>query len=104
MYPKNAHILLIDSDPASQQDLIDPLIKNDYHLSHARDAREGMEQIYQSSPDVILLARKLPDMDGLKLRWAMQTLPRARKTPVIFLTSSESDEVETEAYSRGAVA
>ena len=65
MHPKSAHILLIDSDPTSQQELIEPLIKSEYHVSHAPGAREGMEKIYQSSPDVILLARKLPDMDGL---------------------------------------
>ena len=64
MFPKNAHVLLIDSDPTSRQDLTDPLINYSYHVTQARDAREGMEQIYQSSPDLILLARKLPDMDG----------------------------------------
>jgi DNA-binding response OmpR family regulator len=65
MFPKNAHILLIDADPASRGTLADPLSKRDYHVTHTQSAREGMDKIYQSSPDLILLARKLPDMDGL---------------------------------------
>ncbi len=102
MYPKNAHILLIDSDPASQQDLTDPLIKNDYHVSHARSAREGMEKIYQSSPDVILLARKLPDMDGLLFCAELKNDLVLRHIPLILIDFEPLLEGELAARESGA--
>jgi diguanylate cyclase (GGDEF)-like protein len=102
MYPKNAHILLIDSDPASQQDLADPLIKNDYHVSHARGAREGMEKIYQSPPDVILMARKLPDMDGLLFCAEMKNDLVLRHIPLILIDFEPLLEGELAARESGA--
>jgi len=102
MYPKNAHILLIDSDPAAQQDLTDPLIKNDYHVSHARGAREGMEKIYQSSPDVILLARRLPDMDGLLFCAELKNDLVLRHIPLILIDYEPLLEGELAARESGA--
>ncbi len=102
MYPKNAHILLIDSDPASQQDLADPLIKNDYLVSHARGAREGMEKIYESCPDVILLARKLPDMDGLLFCAELKNDLVLRHIPLILIDFEPLLEGELAARESGA--
>jgi EAL domain-containing protein (putative c-di-GMP-specific phosphodiesterase class I)/CheY-like chemotaxis protein len=102
MYPKNAHILLIDSDPASQQDLTDPLIKNEYHVSHARSAREGMEKIYQSPPDMILLARKLPDMDGLLFCAELKNDLVLRHIPLILIDYEPLLESELAARESGA--
>ena len=102
MYPKNAHILLIDSDPASQADLTDPLIKNDYHVSHARSAREGMEKIYQSPPDLILLARKLPDMDGLLFCAELKNDLVLRHIPLILIDFEPLLEGELAARESGA--
>lgn len=102
MVPKNAHVLLIDSDPASQKTLIDPLIKNDYHVSHARSAREGMEKIYQSSPDLILLARKLPDMDGLLFCSELKNDLTLRHIPLILIDFEPLLEGELAARESGA--
>ncbi len=102
MDPKNAHILLIDNDPASRQDLIDPLARNGYRLSHARSAREGMEKIYQSSPDLILLARRLPDMDGLLFCAELKNDLVLRHIPLILIDFEPLLEGELAARESGA--
>jgi diguanylate cyclase (GGDEF)-like protein len=102
MVPKNVHVLLIDSDPASRQTLLDPLIKSEYRVSHAQSARDGMERIYQGSPDVILLARTLPDMDGLLLCAELKNDIVLRHIPVILIDFEPLLERELAARESGA--
>ncbi len=102
MYPRNAHILLIDSDPTSRQELTNPLIRCDYQVSHVGSAREGMEKIFQSSPDVILLARKLPDMDGLLFCAELKNDLVLRHIPLILIDFEPLLEGELAARESGA--
>jgi EAL domain-containing protein (putative c-di-GMP-specific phosphodiesterase class I)/CheY-like chemotaxis protein len=102
MHPKNAHILLIDSDPTSRQDLRDPLATNDYRVTHARSAREGMEKIYQAPPDVILLARNLPDMDGLLFCAELKNDLVFRHIPLLLIDFEPLLEGELAARESGA--
>jgi diguanylate cyclase (GGDEF)-like protein len=102
MFPKNAHILLIDADPASRETLADPLSKRDYHVTHTQSAREGMDKIYQSSPDLILLARKLPDMDGLLFCAELKNDLVFRHIPLVLIDFEPLLEGELAARESGA--
>jgi len=102
MFPKNAHILLIDADPVSSETLADPLNERDYHVTHTRSAREGMDQIYQSSPDLILLARKLPDMDGLLFCAELKNDLVFRHIPLVLIDFEPLLEGELAARESGA--
>jgi diguanylate cyclase (GGDEF)-like protein len=102
MFPKNAYILLIDSDPAAPRTLADPLRQCDYQVVHTRSAREGMEKIYESSPDLILLARRLPDMDGLLLCAELKNDLAFRHIPLILIDFEPLLEGELAARESGA--
>ncbi len=102
MFPRNAHILLIDNDPTSRQELTDPLARYGYDVTHVDSAREGMEKIFQASPDVILLARRLPDMDGLLFCAELKNDLVLRHTPLILIDYEPLLEGELAARESGA--
>src|SRR5690606_37767565 len=94
-----APILAIDDDRAvlhlieqSLQPLELPVIK-------ASSADEGLEQILQPRPDVLLLDIKLPGVSGLDLLEKIQQIDR--KLPVIFITADTDGATTIEAMRRG---
>src|SRR5262245_18349508 len=66
----------------------------------ARTAAEGLEQVAQHSPDVVVLDLQLPDRSGLEL---FQEIHRADpKRPVVFITAHGTTETAIEAMKGGA--
>ena len=96
MFPKNAYILLIDSDPESPRTLVDPLRQRNYQVVHTWSAREGMEKIFQSSPDLILLTRRLPDMNGLLLCAELKNDLVFRHIPLILIDFERIEGVSSD--------
>ena len=55
---------------------------------------EGVRKAQEEKPDVILLDRMMPAMDGLETLSALRSQPATAMTPVIFLTAKAvGDEV-----------
>jgi len=57
-----------------------------YAVDWAKDAGECLKYVGEKRPDLILLALKLPDMDGFALRERLK-LTEAKDVPVIYLTA-----------------
>jgi DNA-binding response OmpR family regulator len=86
------HILLIDDDPLLVKSLAYTLQQNGYATTTATSAEQGLAQLRQHAPDLILLDIGLPGMDGLE---ALRRIEKEKPIPVIFLTARrrELDEV-----------
>jgi two-component system, NtrC family, nitrogen regulation response regulator GlnG len=66
----------------------------------ARTAAEGLEQLRQHNPDVIVLDLQLPDRSGMQLFHDIQALDTKR--PVIFITAHGTTQTAIEAMKHGA--
>src|SRR5262249_26679655 len=66
----------------------------------ARTAAEGLEQLREQSPDVVVLDLQLPDRSGLELFHDLHALDPKR--PVIFITAHGTTETAIEAMKGGA--
>lgn len=86
------HILLIDDDALLVKSLAFTLQQNGYRTTTATSAEQGLAQLNQEPPDLILLDIGLPGMDGLE---ALKRIEKEKQIPVIFLTARrrELDEV-----------
>src|ERR1700730_4191347 len=85
--PSRASILVVDDDPAVTRTLIDTLELGDYRVWHAINGIEARSQMQQAglSPDLILLALMLPDIDGLVL---CSLLKSVSDVPIIICSGS----------------
>ena len=97
------HILVIDDVPEDIRGLIQALRAQPWQVTLATTAQQGYQRAQSLLPDLILLDVRMPGMDGFALCRLLQELPRARETPVLFLTSASSAEERLEGLNHGAV-
>jgi two-component system nitrogen regulation response regulator GlnG len=66
----------------------------------AASGREGLDLVRDRNPDVIVVDLQLPDMSGLEVFGAIQSI--APKRPVVFITAHGTTQTAIEAMKRGA--
>src|SRR5215472_684932 len=94
-------LLLIDDDPVMILDQITHALgPQGMRIEAARTAEDGLRQITEQPPDVILLDVHLPDLSGLE---AYQRIRRIDgRIPVIFITWAATADTAIEAMKEGA--
>jgi len=97
-----SQILLIDGSPPALEEIVAPLNGLGYRVTHRGDARSGLEEIYRMAPDMILIRRDLPDIDGLHFCAELKNDIILRHIPVIFLDADGLLEDEIVAGESGA--
>ena len=94
------HILLIDDSEAIQLAISSVLSENDYVITTASDAAEGLACIEQQPYDLVLLDYGLPDLDGLQV--LQQIMDSQSDLPVVMITGSGSERLAVNALKSGA--
>jgi len=82
-------VLVVDDDPDLVKLVACSLTRQGYEVYKAYDGQEGLQQIYNHQPDLVILDIMMPKMDG----W--QVCRRIRETsdiPIIMLTAKGREE------------
>lgn len=89
------HILIIEDEPAQLEVLIYNLRSEGFQVSQAGDGDDGLLQIEENPPDVIILDWMLPGTSGIEICRRLKSRRETRDIPVIMLTarSEEADRV-----------
>jgi DNA-binding NtrC family response regulator len=93
-------ILLVEDSLALArvyQEYLNPMAAD---IRHVTEGAEGLEQIGQSDPDVVLLDLNLPDMNGLELLNRLQEMPQ--NPTVVVITAMGTVNTAVEAMRAGA--
>ncbi|MFZ4478373.1 MAG: ATP-binding protein [Rhodoferax sp.] len=95
-------ILVADDIGASRQHLC-ALVQELGHQAHGvASGAAALQQVLESSPDVVLLDLLMPGMDGFEVTQRIRELVTDRWLPVIVTSSLEGEEHFIHALSRGA--
>lgn len=89
-----ATLLIIDDAPEQVRLLLDFLTAQGFKVFSALNGTEGLLQIEQHHPDLILLDVMMPNVDGLAVCRILKSQEQARDIPIIFLTAL-NDSVDT---------
>lgn len=92
-------ILIIDDEISIRKLLRVTLEANDYKITEAKNAQEGMQKIIEDRPEVILLDLGLPDKNGIEV---IKEVRQWSFTPIIVLTVIDRDQDKVEALDSGA--
>lgn len=79
-----SHVLVIDDDSAVQMLFEQVLTEAGYSVSLAANGQEGMRQVYEQKPDLVVSDIMMPDMDGLEL--LMELRSENPELPVIVIS------------------
>ena len=92
-------IMIIEDDDAICNELSELLENNNYKPIILRNFKNSLNEIFKSSPDLILLDINIPYINGEKL---LQDLRKTSNIPVIMVTSRNSEIDEALSISYGA--
>ena len=97
-------ILVVDDDAAKRLALRVMLAPLGHPVVEADSGRAALRAVTHQRFAVILMDVRMPTLDGLETAKLMRQRPEAARTPIIFVTGFERDEVQTAAaYAGGAV-
>ena len=106
-------IVVVEDDPNDAELILRVLKKHNLanKLVHLEDGEQALDYLLRKPPSkrsnganlprVVLLDLKLPKVDGLEVLRQMKADERAKKIPVVILTSSREDRDIVNAYALG---
>jgi len=94
-------ILVIDDDPATSQVVRSWFTGEPYEVLDAPNGEQGLELARSQRPDLILLDKRMPDIDGLAVAHQLKSDPGTQAIPVIMLTACRDVDAKVEAFSAG---
>ena len=81
-------ILYVEDNPDNRLLVKRILLSEDYSLLEAIDARDALNLLQTTRPDLILMDINMPDMDGYTLTAKIKSLPGFERIPILALTAN----------------
>jgi signal transduction histidine kinase len=100
--PEDAAEILVCEDNADMRRLLRDLIGREFRVRVAASGREGLEQVRERIPDLVLTDVMMPEMSGTELCRALKAEPATRGIPVVLVTSKAEREMKIEGLELGA--
>lgn len=97
---RERRVLVIDDDPGVATVVTSALSQDEVRIQHAETGANGLQQLVQFRPDVLILDHLLPDGEGLQILGRVNRIDA--RLPVLFVTSRNSSELAIEAMKQGA--
>ena len=94
----NKKVLVIDDDREFGKLLDIVLSREGYQIHHAYSGGEGLKQVYEVRPDLIILDIMMPDMDGFRV---CSRLREMVDTPILMLTALSNEKEILRAFNVG---
>jgi len=93
-------ILIIEDDPLVRKTLASQLAKKGFDITVAETGEAGVRTFAESSPDLVLLDVRLPDIDGLEVLRRIKE--RNRRAVILVMTAFDDMKTTVEAVKLGA--
>ena len=88
-----AVVLVIDDDADNCEVLSRFLTRAKHHVVCARNGREALIAVTESSPQVLLLDLSMPEMDGISFLEVLRSYLRWTSLPVILITGIDDPDL-----------
>lgn len=89
-------ILVVDDDPTVVDMIRQFLSEEEYQIESALDGQAGLEKIFTSKPDIILLDLMMPSVDGFQVIEKLRSDPVTCTLPVIVISAKDLSSEESE--------
>jgi len=96
------HVLVVDDDPMVQQLLTQVLKSAGLKVDTAKDGLDALNYLSQNTPDLILLDRFMPRLEGGTVLYEIQNKINLKSIPVLILTSMVNQGEAKSWFERGA--
>jgi PAS domain S-box-containing protein len=84
-------VLLVDDEPADRELLAAYLEPLGFDIEQAEHGEEAVARVVATHPDLVLIDRHMPVMDGLEATRALRAMPEGEETAIIAISASAFD-------------
>jgi pilus assembly protein CpaE len=95
-------ILVIDDDEGMLKLIDTALSARGYEIIKAKDGSEGLNIIRAEQPDIVILDKMLPGMDGFEVARRLRREPDFGHIPILMITAATQLNVRLDAFNAGA--
>lgn len=95
-------VLIVD-DQASSRLILETLLDEIVACFSVSSGKEAIEYCKHNKPDLILMDVSMPEMDGHETTALLRQKPSCEHIPIIFVTSSSTEEEESRCWGSGCV-
>lgn len=99
----HGNILAIEDDPDIATMLNLYFSTLGYQVKLSARGREGVQMVWRTAPDVVLLDIMLPDIDGYQVFREIRSAAQGKDIPIVFLTQKSTREDRVSGLELGAV-
>ncbi len=93
---KSVSVLIVEDDPAVRELLRRAIESQGWTATEAVNGREGLDQLAQAKPNLILLDLMMPEVDGFEFMYQLRRDPSHKSTPVIVITAKDLTKEDRE--------
>ena len=95
-------VLIVD-DQSSSRLVLETLLEDTVSCTSVSSGTEAIEYCRFKTPDLILMDVFMPEMDGHQTTALLRKKPACAHVPIIFVTSSSTDDEESRCWDSGCV-
>jgi len=95
-------VLVVDDDPGIQKLVERTLGTRGYDVVSASNGTEGLNMIQSERPDIVILDKVMPDIDGFEVARRLRREPDFAHIPIIILTGASRLGDKLDAFNAGA--
>lgn len=99
---KPATILIVEDEKTLNDAYTTILTKENYTVLSAHDGEEALTILKKSTPDVILLDLRMPNVDGIEFLKRYKVLSLSKKPHIIVFSNLDMQKEIDQAYELGA--
>ncbi len=99
---EDIRILIVDDDELIRETIRTFLEKEGYALLEAEDGPAGLRLVQQEKPDLVILDRLMPGVDGVKICQALKQDRTLQRIPILMMTSMGRKEDMVKGLESGA--
>ncbi len=96
------HMLVVDDSLVIRKTLKEYFSKKDFEVSTVADGRSFFDFIEKNSPDIIILDKVLPDIDGFNILFQIKLNAETSNIPVILFSTQDETDTEIRGLKLGA--
>jgi CheY-like chemotaxis protein len=87
-------LLIVDDEVAILEALTDILSVEGYEVATAANGAEGLKNVHEDRPDLILLDLMMPVMDGQEMLRRLKDDPALRAIPVVVMSAGRVSKAD----------
>ena len=95
-------VLVVDDDEGMLKLIDVALSTRGYEIIKAKDGTEGLNIIRAEEPDIVILDKMLPGMDGFEVARRIRREPDFGHIPILMITAATELNVKLDAFNAGA--